>query len=61
MNNDNRPILPRQRRLTPVMPIPVSKKPYLVRGTPDTILYLTPEQAASRIDLIPQFMPARLP
>lgn len=35
--------------------IPAEKKPYLVRGTPHTILYLTPEHAAGRFDLIPQF------
>jgi hypothetical protein len=32
-----------------------SKKPYLVRDMPRTVLYLTPEQAAKRTDLIPQF------
>ncbi|WP_460995533.1 hypothetical protein [Spirosoma harenae] len=34
-----------------------SKKPYLVRNMPKTVLYLTCEQAAKRTDLIPQFMP----
>ncbi|MBD2753706.1 hypothetical protein [Spirosoma validum] len=32
-----------------------SKKPYLVRDMPRTVLYLTTEQAAKRMDLIPQF------
>jgi len=33
------------------------KKPYLVRGMPDTVLYLTPHQASLRDDLIPNFKP----
>ncbi len=32
-----------------------SKKPYMVRDMPRTVLYLTAEQAAKRGDLIPQF------
>lgn len=35
--------------------IEASKKPYLVRDMPRTVLYLTTEQAAKRVDLIPQF------
>ena len=35
--------------------IEASKKPYLVRDMPRTVLYLTAEQAAKRVDLIPQF------
>ena len=35
--------------------IEASKKPYLVRDMPRTVLYLTAEQAAKRGDLIPQF------
>lgn len=31
-----------------------SKKPYMVRDMPRTVLYLTAEQAAKREDLIPQ-------
>ena len=31
-----------------------TKKPYLVRDMPRTVLYLTAEQAAKRQDLIPQ-------
>ncbi|GAB3984521.1 hypothetical protein GCM10028806_59600 [Spirosoma terrae] len=36
--------------------IEASKKPYMVRDMPKTVLYLTPEQAAKRTDLIPQFI-----
>ncbi|WP_170061194.1 hypothetical protein [Spirosoma aerolatum] len=32
-----------------------AKKPYLVRGMPKTVLYLSDEQATKRFDLIPQF------
>ncbi|WP_420149222.1 hypothetical protein [Spirosoma sp.] len=35
--------------------IEASKKPYLVQNMPKTVLYLTPEQASKRTDLIPQF------
>lgn len=53
------------RRSQPVAlrPIPVDKQPYLVRGTPRTVLYMTREHAARRSDLIPQFNqpPAQLP
>lgn len=35
--------------------VEASKKPYLVRGMPRTVLFLTVEQAAKRLDLIPQF------
>ena len=35
--------------------VEASKKPYLVRGMPRTVLFLTLEQAAKRLDLIPQF------
>ena len=35
--------------------IEASKKPYIVKGMPRTILFLTGEQAAKRLDLIPQF------
>ncbi|WP_020598064.1 hypothetical protein [Spirosoma panaciterrae] len=35
--------------------IEASKKPYLVRDIPRTVLYLTADQAAKRHDLIPQF------
>ena len=35
--------------------VEASKKPYLVRDMPRTVLYLTAEQAAKRLDLIPQF------
>jgi|GEM_PF-5842777 len=37
--------------------VEASKKPYLVRNIPKTVLYLTYEQAAKRTDLIPQFNP----
>ncbi|MFD2573230.1 hypothetical protein ACFSUS_21485 [Spirosoma soli] len=47
----------RQRQLVPLQPIPADKKPYIVRDMPDTIVYLTPDQAANRFDLIPQSKP----
>lgn len=31
------------------------KRPYMVQSLQSTILYLTAEQAAKRLDLIPQF------
>ncbi|MVM36019.1 hypothetical protein GO755_38760 [Spirosoma sp. HMF4905] len=39
--------------------VEASKKPYIAKGMPRTILFLTEEQAAKRSDLIPQF--GRLP
>lgn len=33
----------------------VDKNPYSVKDMPHTIVYLTPQQAAGRLDLIPQF------
>lgn len=38
-----------------LQPIPADRQPYLVRGIPSTVLYLTSAQAADRVDLIPQF------
>lgn len=32
-----------------------AKKPYMVRGMPGVVLYLSDEQATKRLDLIPQF------
>ncbi len=32
-----------------------TKRPYMVRNVPETVLYLTTAQAAKRFDLIPQF------
>ena len=43
-----------ERRQAAHQLIEASKKPYLVRDMPRTILYLTAEQAAKRQDLIPQ-------
>ncbi len=45
--------LPRQRQLESLHPIPTTKKPYMVRGMADTVLYLTQAQAASHVELIP--------
>lgn len=42
------------RQNVPVRPIQADKKPYLVRGMPRTVMYLTSGQAAKRLDLIPQ-------
>lgn len=44
-----------ERRQAAHQLIEASKKPYLVRDMPRTVLYLTAEQAAKRKDLIPQF------
>lgn len=44
-----------ERRQAAHQRLEASKKPYLVRDTPRTVLYLTAEQAAKRQDLIPQF------
>ncbi|WP_338870698.1 hypothetical protein WBJ53_23450 [Spirosoma sp. SC4-14] len=52
-------ITPKMRKSVALEPIPTDKKPYLVRGMPGTILYMTLEQATKRDDLIPQFI--RLP
>ncbi|WP_240163947.1 hypothetical protein [Spirosoma taeanense] len=45
----------KQRQSIPLQPIPADKKPYLIRGEADTLVYLTGAQAANRFDLIPQF------
>ncbi|MBD2752959.1 hypothetical protein [Spirosoma validum] len=45
----------KERQLVAHQLLEASKKPYLVRDMPRTILYLTVEQAAKRQDLIPQF------
>ncbi len=52
----NTPKLTAQERLRAArQQVEASKKPYLVRDMPRTVLYLTAEQAAKRVDLIPQF------
>ena len=45
----------KERQLVAHQEMEASKKPYMVRDMPRTILYLTTEQAAKRMDLIPQF------
>lgn len=43
-----------ERRQAAHQLLEASKKPYLVRDMPRTVLYLTAEQAAKRQDLITQ-------
>lgn len=47
--------VPKKRPLVSLKAIPSNKRPYLVRGLPGTVLYLNADQAANRLDLIPQF------
>ena len=53
---DNTKLTAKERQQAARELIEATKKPYLVRDMPRTVLYLTPEQAAKRIDLIPQFI-----
>ena len=44
----------KERQLAAHQVAEANKRPYLVRGMPNTVLYLTEEQATRRTDLIPQ-------
>ncbi len=55
MNYPANPIPAKLRQPLPPARIPAHKQPYLLQGSPDTILYLTPAQASNRSDLIAQF------
>ncbi|QJD81520.1 hypothetical protein [Spirosoma rhododendri] len=55
MNYPANPIPAKLRQLLPTARIPAHKQPYLLQGSPDTILYLTLSQASNRRDLIAQF------
>jgi|GEM_PF-2674687 len=46
---------PKKRLLTPQDNALLGKMPYAVKGSPNTILYITQQQAALRDDLIPNF------
>lgn len=46
----------KERQLAAHQAAEASKRPYLVRGMPNTVLYLTENQATKRTDLIPQFI-----
>ncbi|GAB4025358.1 hypothetical protein [Spirosoma gilvum] len=45
----------KERQLMARQQAEVAKKPYMVKGLPKTVLYLSDEQATKRLDLIPQF------